>query len=252
MRLNNRRFTFGILLFTLIMFFSCKENKLNVHLDSLNDEYATKPFGEIKDSLEVGRWLYRKNNKLIKEGRYEKGYKIGFWNYYEKSEKYRINWNVYFDENIKINYPKGWDIKNKFGYLFYALPNKEKKDFFLCIEHKKSDVELNLQEYLERVFTELKKKKKILNYRLQKIEYSKRTVYYLILKTINNKIENTYLALYTEDRDFIYDFTLNFKGNIHEDYYKIFGSMVYSFSKKTDKLFYFNDEILSINEVNID
>jgi len=255
MKLNKRKYSIKMSLFILIICFSCEEEKkLNANLDSLNKDNIIREFGEIKDSLEVGRWLYRKDKKTVKEGRYQKGYKIGPWNYYENGEKSTINWNVYLDKNIKINYPNGWNVEDNLGYLFYALPDKNSKDFFLCIEHKKSEVKLSLYEYLEKVLIEIKnnKERKILNYSLQKIEYSKRIAYYLILKTKHNHIVNTYLAFYTENKDFIYDFTLNFKRNSNEDYYKIFGGMVYSFSKKTEKLFYSYDKILNINEISID
>ena len=241
-----------IILLSLIVFYSCKQFIQNAIQESYLPDLENKTTGN--DSLENGNWRYTKDDNLVKTGNYKDGYKTGPWKYNINDRLYEINWGIYQNDLIKINYPKNWIIEKSENYLFYSITDRETKDFFLINRHNKNEHSINLDDYLSEAVSELSlmTNEKVVNYVCVKLEYEKRNAYYLRFNTENDNDKWSYYTFYTEDGDFIYDSTFKVSGESKKLNKEIFGAMVYSLGVGEQKMFYDNDKIINTSQVEIE
>jgi hypothetical protein len=86
--------------------FACtnsKEKCQDVTVKYYNETY--KASGCFIDSLENGHWIFwTGDNKIIEEGIYDRGLKVGKWHYYENPADSVINWEKYYKANLELSF----------------------------------------------------------------------------------------------------------------------------------------------------
>ncbi len=136
---------------------------LNLKYEEYFQDGAIRAIGKISNSgLRIDQWKYFSNTgELFAEGRYERGLKIGTWEYLDRS----IEWEVYNESNglFEFNYPKDWSsLKDDDVGIISFFDDSLSNDFITRINISKINTskDLNLvseesindiNEYFDRV-----------------------------------------------------------------------------------------------------
>ncbi|WP_459211247.1 hypothetical protein [Aquimarina rhabdastrellae] len=166
------------------------------------------------------------------EGKYINGYKNDKWNYFNDNNHSIIHWGLYEKQELKINIPKSWLIKEDSKYYFYALPEKKDDDFFLINRIKEDNI--NLKNFFDQAIHKLLDGNtiKITNKLFFKIEYENNEKYYLRFDTN----EDSYYMVYLEYNGYIYDITYRTKNKERDINKHIFSGILFSLTISDSKL----------------
>ncbi len=240
----------GLLIFSLLTLGSC--NKTTKKQNSI-----IKVVGESSNSLKNGWWSIKKEGKVVKEGSFKDGLKVGVWKYYinENSSPLQIDWNVHKDKTQKLNYPKKWTLLNKQDYLFTAMPIKDDfNQFFIILRHDKVKYKMTVIEYIKEVYNQMiaNSKEQFLKYKVEELVFKEKNRYYAKYIIKKNDINYVIHNLYTDDEDYIYD--ISFKGNLKDDQlnYMILGDIISNYYIDNKRLINDDDRIIKINKIRLD
>lgn len=124
------------------------------------------------------------------------GAKTSEWKTYESN-----------DQQLKFSIPGDWEIVSKEGYLLYCEIDERKEGFFVCLAHRKEEINVDLEEYKNFVIeSTLSDSTEI--FRLQELSLhtsKSRFSYYLQMGSQKEGIERKYYGFLTENEHFVFD-----------------------------------------------
>nr|WKN38453.1 hypothetical protein K4G66_07025 [Tunicatimonas sp. TK19036] len=131
--------------------FGCK-SEYSPHDLAFLSSGAIKAIGKVSDNYEEDDFKYYLGNSLLKEGKFERGQKIGTWEYHLDSGLYTIDWKIYHrnDDSLSVSVPSLWKYYEAKDRLFLAdvTPDisTDKKKLFAAINHDLSGETYSLEE----------------------------------------------------------------------------------------------------------
>jgi len=118
-------------------------------------------------------------------------------------------WKTYEsnDQQLKFSIPSDWEIVSKEGYLLYCEIDENKEGFFVCLAHRKEEINVDLEEY-KNVVIESTLSDSTEIFRLQELSLhtsKSRFSYYLQMDSQKEGIDRKYYGFFTENEHFIFD-----------------------------------------------
>jgi len=189
------RFLVGFL--SIILFVSCSNQDIKYHYVVSGDSDIDRTIidGKTKNQKEVGEWsIATPNGKLLANGLFDEGVKVGKWLYHLNDKDLYIDWKKYSnDKGVTANLPSNWTVLESDDDLLQATfktfsKNKGNK-YFIFGSYDATRLGLTMDEY-NSASKENMHKKLIVKQQDDLILYNGNNKYYFTRYILTNNGEN--------------------------------------------------------------